>query len=253
MNIVLLTQDDPFYLSETTDDFVRKIKDNPNHKLTTAIVTKASPFGKSEKFLKKVYKTYSIFGMRFFCFYIVKYIYRKIILRKSVIKVLKNHEIPVWQLNNSINTKVNVAKLKELNPDIIIIIAGNQIIRKQVLDVPAYGVVNAHSSLLPEYKGLMPTFWVLKNNELKTGVTVFKLTEGIDDGPIINQREVETGSMTQSQLIQKLKYMANELLLEALDIVDKPELFKENSGGSYYKFPEKKDVKAFYKNGKKFF
>lgn len=98
----------------------------------------------------------------------------------GVFKVLKQNNVPIWRLNDSINKPANVDSLKSLNPDIVVIIAGNQIIKKAILDVPRYGVINAHSSLLPAYKGLMPTFWVLKNGEEKTGVTVFFLTEGID-------------------------------------------------------------------------
>jgi methionyl-tRNA formyltransferase len=100
----------------------------------------------------------------------------------------------------------------------------------------------------------MPTFWVLKNNEKETGVTVFKLTEGIDDGPIINSRKIEIDSTTtQSELVKKCKYLANELIIEALELVKTPEKFKKNEGGSYYKFPTRKDVREFYKNGKHFF
>ena len=77
-----------------------------------------------------------------------------------------------------------------MNADLILIIAGNQIIKKKVLDSTKYGVFNVHSSLLPNYKGLMPTFWVLKNNETKTGVTLYQLTEGIDDGPIIAKKSI---------------------------------------------------------------
>lgn len=253
MRIVLLTQDDPFYLSESIDDFLRKIKNTKAHKIVTAIVSDPSPFGKRESFFKKTFRTYNIFGFRFFLFYTFKYIYRKFILRKSVFKVLSKHKIQTWHLKTSINKKENIERLKEIKPDVIAIIAGNQIIKKQVLEVPTYGVINAHSSLLPEYKGLMPTFWVLKNNEKKTGVTVFKLTEGIDDGPIINQNEITIGSMTQSELVRSLKFMANDLLLKAFDLLNKPETFKNNTGGTYYKFPTKYDVKEFYKNKKRFF
>jgi methionyl-tRNA formyltransferase len=254
MNIILLTQDDPFYLAETTDDFITKIKRQGNHQIIQAIVSSPSPYGKKESFLKKVSKTYSIFGFQFFFHYSLRFICRKLILRKSVIEIILKHNIPLWKLENSINKAENVARLKQLNADIIIIIAGNQIIKKQVLDIPKYGVINAHSSLLPNYKGLMPTFWVLKNNEKITGVSVFKLTEGIDDGPIIIQREIAIDkSTTQSELVQKSKYLANELLINSLDILDKSDLFIENKGGSYYKSPSKPDVKEFYKQRRQFF
>jgi methionyl-tRNA formyltransferase len=254
MRLILLTQDDPFYLPETIEDFINKIKIIHNHTIVSTIVSNASPFGKSETFLKKIKRTYLIFGIHFFLYYTFKYINNKFILRKSVIRVLNNNCIPIWRLESNINNKENIIKLKELDPDLVIIIAGNQIIKKSILDIPKYGVINAHSALLPKYKGLMPTFWVLKNNEKETGVTVFKLTEGIDDGPIINSRKIEIDSTTtQSELVKKCKYLANELIIEALELVKTPEKFKKNEGGSYYKFPTRKDVREFYKNGKHFF
>jgi len=254
MRLILLTQDDPFYLPAAIEDFIKKINISHNHIIISAIVTSASPFGRSEYFFKKIKKIFLIFGLSFFLFYTARYIYNKFLIRKSVVKVLNKNRIPVWRLLSSINSKDNIEKLKELDPDLIIIIAGNQIIKKSVLDIPRYGVINAHSSLLPKYKGLMPTFWVLKNSEKETGVTIFKLTEGIDDGPIINSRKIEIDSTTtQSELVKKCKYLANELIIEALELVTPPGKYKKNEGGSYYKFPTRKDVREFYKNEKHFF
>ncbi len=253
MNIVLLTQNDPFYLSDSIEDLIKKINNNGKHKICNAIVTSASPFGKKKGFVRKIFKTFKIFGFRFFLYYSYQYIFRKYILRKSVIKILNKSEIPVWMLNSSINLKCNVKILKELKPDLVVIIAGNQIIKNNILEIPKYGVINAHSSLLPDYKGLMPTFWVLKNKEVETGVTIFKLTEGIDNGPIINRKKIKIyKEFSQSDLIKKSKIIANELIIEALELVKYPERFINNTGGSYYNFPTKKDVNEFYKN-KKFF
>lgn len=254
MKIILLTQEDPFYLPESTKEFIEMIKNSSNHSLVLTIVSDASPFGKRESFLKKVNKTFSVFGLRFFIYYSIKYIYRKVIIGKSVSKEVTRQGIPLLMLKNSINSSENVEKIRKLEPDVIIIIAGNQIIKKDILDVPKFGVFNAHSSLLPNYKGLMPTFWVLKNNEKKTGVTVYKLTEGIDDGPILSSKEINISEgTTQSSLIKECKKLANTLLFESLELIDNPKNYRENSGGSYYRFPTKSDVREFYKQGKKFF
>lgn len=254
MNIILLTQNDPFYLAETTNDFIEKINNTNKHKIIMAIVSSPSPFGKKEKSSTKILKILKIFGFRFFIFYSFKYVIRKFILRKSVISIINSKSIPIWELKGSINSPESVEKIRKLNSDVIVIIAGNQIIKKQVLEVPKYGVINAHSSLLPEYKGLMPTFWVLKNMEEETGVTVFKLTEGIDDGPILVQGKIKIEkSLTQSELVMKSKYLANDLIINALNIIDNENLFLKNTGGTYFKFPTRKDVDDFYKNGKQFF
>lgn len=254
MRIILFTQEDPFYLVESTEDLIQKISKQRKHTLVQAIITPPSPFGRKETFKQKAMKTYRIFGLRFFIYYSLKLIIRKILLEKSVEKVLKKNNVPVISITDTINSKKNVSLIQSLNADLILIIAGNQIIRKRVLDSTKYGVFNVHSSLLPNYKGLMPTFWVLRNDEPKTGVTLYQLTEGIDDGPIIANKEYNiTSETTQSKLIKDLKILANDLVIESIDLVEDPKNYKESKDGSYFKFPTKEDVKAFYRNKKKFY
>lgn len=255
MKIVLLTQNDPFYMPEAIAGFVNKVNGEGSHQIVKAIITEPSPFGKRESTTDKMKRTYRVFGLSFFMTYAIKYVVRKFLLRKSVFRVLEEKNVSTWHLTTSINKKENIEKLKALDPDIIVIIAGNQIIKQRVLDVPTHGVINAHSSMLPEYKGLMPTFWVLKNDEKKTGVTVFFLREGIDDGPIINQEEIPIKeNTTQKDLIIRCKEVANELLVEAINQIEDDRLdLKINEGGSYFSFPKAEDVKAFKARGKKFY
>lgn len=254
MKIILFTQEDPFYLPETTQDFIHKISKTEDLKIIQAIITPPSVFGKKETFIQKTIKTYRLFGLHFFMYYSFNYLFRKFVLRKSVKKVIENNNIPVLSIENSINSKENLELIKSLNADLILIIAGNQIIRKSVLESTKYGVFNVHSSLLPDYKGLMPSFWVLKNNEKITGVTLYKLTEGIDDGPIISQKAIEIPeNMTQAELIILLKIKANDLLIETLSLIKDFKNYKFIEGGSYYKFPAKQDILEFKKNNKKFF
>lgn len=80
-------------------------------------------------------------------------------------------------------------RLRELNPDIIVVIAFGQILRKEVLDLPKYGCVNVHVSLLPKYRGAAPINWAIINGEEKTGVTTMFMDEGLDTGDIIKTRE----------------------------------------------------------------
>ena len=254
MKIILFTQEDPFYLVESTQDLMQKIKTDGKHSIIQAIITPPSPFGRKETFKQKAMKTYKIFGLSFFIFYSFRFFLRKIIMSKSVEKILKKYNVPTKTITDSINSRKNVDLIKSLNADLILIIAGNQIIKQEVLDSTKYGVFNIHSSLLPNYKGLMPTFWVLRNDEPKTGVTLYQLTEGIDDGPIIANKEYYISSETaQSKLIIDLKILANDLVIESIDLVEDPENYKESKEGTYFKFPTKEDVKAFYSNKKKFY
>ena len=254
MKIILFTQEDPFFLVESTKDLIQKIKNDGQHSLVQAIISPPSPFGRNETFKQKAMKTYRIFGLSFFLYYSFRFLLRKIILRKSVEKVLHNNNIPVITISDTINSKTNVEFIANLKADLILIIAGNQIIKKRVLETTKYGVFNVHSSLLPSYKGLMPTFWVLKNKESKTGVTLYQLTEGIDNGPIIAYKEFKISSyITQSNLIKELKILANDLIIESIEMVKDKNNYKEPEEGTYFKFPNRKDVKEFKQNNNKFF
>jgi methionyl-tRNA formyltransferase len=254
MKIILFTQEDPFYLVESTQDLIQKINTDGKHSIIQAIITPPSPFGRKETFKQKAMKTYRIFGLSFFIFYSFRFFLRKIIIGKSVEKILKKYNVPTKTITDSINSRKNVDLIKSLDADLILIIAGNQIIKQEVLDSTKYGVFNIHSSLLPNYKGLMPTFWVLKNNEQKTGVTLYQLTEGIDNGPIISSKDfIIPKNMPQSKLIKKLKILANDLVIDSIELIKNKENYNECIGGSYFKFPTNENVKEFKKNNKRFY
>ena len=102
----------------------------------------------------------------------------------------------------------------------------------------------------------MPTFWVLKNNEEYTGVSVFFVDEGIDSGPIILQEKVRIGQQTQQELIKKTKFIGINLILEAIDLIAKGDFMlieNTDSEKSYYSFPTRDDVRKFKQLKKKFF
>jgi methionyl-tRNA formyltransferase len=102
----------------------------------------------------------------------------------------------------------------------------------------------------------MPTFWVMKNDEKYTGVSVFYVNEGIDTGPIIIQKRVTIGNRTQEELIKHTKMIGMEAIVEAIEIIDSGNvqtLDNNDSEMTYYSFPSKEDVAIFKKRNKKFF
>ncbi len=103
----------------------------------------------------------------------------------------------------------------------------------------------------------MPTFWVMKNDEEYTGVSVFFVDEGIDSGPILVQRKVKIEkSWTQRDLIKHTKKIGMDAIVEAIEKIDTGnyELIPNpQEESSYYSFPTREDVKDFYSKGKKFF
>lgn len=254
MNILIITQDEPFYLAENLKYLIKIL---PEHsKIVGCVVNDVSPFGKKETFLEKVKKTYNVFGLRFFIHYSIKYIISKISSSKKIDTVLNTYSIPKIVLEKPINHENSVRKLKEYEPDLLLSILGNQIFKEPIINLAPKGCLNLHTALLPKYRGLMPTFWVMKNNEKYTGVSVFYVDEGIDNGPIIVQEKVEIGDRTQEELISYTKKLGMEAIVKAVDLIEKDEVVlieNDASQKTYYTFPTKSDVEIFLENEKKFF
>ena len=254
MRIVLLTQDEPFYLAENIDYLVSNL---PSHaEIVACCLFEASPFGKKETYIGKIKRTLSVFGLKFFLFYSIKYLSGKISLKKNIKVVLDKHGVKSLKLVRSINDPASVEELKSYNPDLLISIAGNQIFKKPIINLAAKGCLNLHTSLLPKNRGLMPSFWVLKNDEAETGVSVFFVDEGIDSGPILVQERIQIGDASQQDLIKRTKRIGMDALLCAIDLIQKGEYsLIENSekDKTYNSFPTRKDVQLFLQRGKTFF
>lgn len=253
MKIVLITQDEPFYLQSNLSYLLKILP--KNSEVVGCVLSKVSPFGKKESFLKKALKTFKIFGLNFFIYYSLKYLKSKI-FDLSISKFLEKNKIDKIILKKSINSKESLEKISLYEPDLLISILGNQIFKEELINLAPKGCLNLHTALLPKYRGLMPTFWVLKNNEKYTGVSVFFVDEGIDSGPILVQKEVEIKNRTQEDLIKLTKKIGMEAIAESVDLImnNNYKLIKNPySKMTYFSFPKREDVIEFKKNGKKFF
>lgn len=254
MKILLITQDDPFFLAKNLEYLIQNLPEHSS--IVGSVLFDVSPFGKKETLLQKIKKTYSIFGLRFFLNYSYSFVINKLSRDKDVKYVLDQYKIPVIELEQNINKPSSLEIIKSYNPDLLVSIAGNQIFRKNLINLAPKGCINLHTALLPKYRGLMPSFWVLKNNEKYTGVSVFFVDEGIDSGPIIVQKKIKIGNMSQNELIKHSKKVGMDAILEAIDLIQKNEIKLIDNNDeemTYFSFPTKNDVKEFRRIGKKFF
>ena len=254
MRIVIITQNEPFYLAVNLEFLIQIL---PNHsQIVGCVVNDVSPFGKKDSFFKNALKTYSVFGSRFFIHYSIRFVKSKICKNSGLSVLLQKANIPEIKLTENINHPESVKYIKRYKPDLLVSILGNQIFKDPIINLAPKGCLNLHTAILPKYRGLMPTFWVLKNNEKHTGVSVFYVDNGIDSGPIIIQKKIAIGSATQEELIKKTKKLGMEAIAEAVDLIekDKVKILENNAAEkTYYSFPTRKDVKAFYKSGKGFY
>ena len=126
------------------------------------------------------------------------------------------YDIPVYQPVRLRNEE-SVAHLAELDIDFMVVVAFGQILPKSVLDMPRYGCINLHSSLLPAYRGAAPMQWTIINGETKTGVTTMYMDEGIDTGDILLQEETPIyDDETGGSLHDRLADMGANLLIKTL-------------------------------------
>lgn len=142
---------------------------------------------------------------------------RKQILTPPVTKVLaQEHNIPVYQpktLRDGEAYKI----LKEINPDVIVVVAYGKILPKEILNLPKYGCINGHASLLPRFRGSAPIQWAIVSGEEHTGVTTQLMDDGIDTGDILETATTNIGyEETAEELFDRLAVISADLMVSTL-------------------------------------
>lgn len=140
------------------------------------------------------------------------------------VKVLaEENGIPVFQptsLKKGEDAENALKTLKELSPDLIVVVAYGKILPKEVLDVPKLYCMNVHASLLPKYRGAGPIQWSVLNGEKETGVTTMLMAEGLDTGDMLMKKSTEIGeNETASELHDRLSVIGAELLIETIEAI----------------------------------
>ena len=129
--------------------------------------------------------------------------------------------IKVYQPEKLRENKEIADTLKDINPDVICVVAYGKIIPKEILEIPKYGCVNVHPSLLPQYRGSAPIQWAILNGDKETGVTTMYLDEGMDSGDIILQTKTPIDKdETSGELWDRLSKIGAELLVETLEKIE---------------------------------
>jgi len=148
------------------------------------------------------------------------YLYNIFLMKpKYISESVKKWNIKCHLIDN-INSKETVNLIKENETDILITYDCSQILKKEAMNAAKVASINIHSSLLPKYRGTAPIYWVLKNNEKETGVTVHFIDEGVDTGDIILQNRIEIiKGMSMVTLTNKLAQLGAESIFQAVQKV----------------------------------
>jgi len=127
------------------------------------------------------------------------------------------HNLPVYQPEKIKTNEEVQARLREIAPDAIIVVGYGRIIPKWMIDLPRYGNINLHASLLPKYRGAAPIQWAIASGEKVTGVTTMRIDEGLDTGDMLLQQELAIADDDTSEtLAPRLAAMGADLMIETL-------------------------------------
>ncbi|MBI5055375.1 MAG: hypothetical protein HZB61_01975 [Nitrospirae bacterium] len=259
MRIVFLSPDEPFYLP----DFYKYVLDSidPKHEVKVIIVPPVYKNTTSASLAIRYAKT---FGLKETAAMSCNVIYYKLMNllsgRKngrfySLSSILEKYRIPYLQ-ELDVNSRQNLQRLKDWNTDLIISVSCPQIFKKDLIGLPPKGCLNLHGSLLPDYRGVMPSFWVLANNEKEAGVTLFFVNEKIDAGDVLIQRKYSVRSDdTLDAVIRRSKRIGAEIVVDGIAMIAEGEVRTypiDMTRGSYYGWPDQEAVGRFLEYGRQF-
>ncbi|MEW6407765.1 MAG: methionyl-tRNA formyltransferase [Patescibacteria group bacterium] len=199
-----------------------------------------------EKLIKSLYKPIACLTQP------DKKVKRKQKLNPPPVKILcQKHKIPVLQFEK-IRDKKAILAIKNLKLDIIIVAAYGQILPKEILELPKFGCINIHASLLPKYRGASPIQYAILSGDKETGVTLIKMAEKMDAGPILAQKVQKIyNNDTALTLHNKLANLGTSLLLEILPKIFKKKIkpkLQDETKATYTKILKKEDGKINWQN-----
>lgn len=148
-------------------------------------------------------------------------------------KEAMEYNIPIYQPEKIKNDVEMIKLIKDLKPDFIIVVAFGQILSKQILDIPKYGCINLHASLLPKYRGAAPINWSIIEGERTTGNTTMLMDVGLDTGDMLLKQEVNINDdMTAGELHDILMENGSNLLIETIEKYSKGQIVPEKQDGN---------------------
>lgn len=158
---------------------------------------------------------------------------RKMILTPPDVKVCaENLGIPVFQ-PEKLRQSDSYNIIRDMNPDVIVVVAYGQILPENILAIPKYGCINVHGSLLPKYRGAAPIQWAVLNGDKVTGVTTMYMEKGLDTGDMLLKEEYPIGiNETAGEVFDNLAKMGGELIIKTLKMAEEGTLNPEKQDDS---------------------
>ncbi|MFH1037849.1 MAG: formyltransferase family protein [PVC group bacterium] len=260
MKIIILTQNEGLYLPKS---FARICREFPGEIVCIVSAPAMSTHGGAVKGLVRHLRLFGWRGTAIMGGRVIKAAVLSRLTRPgiggsfhSIRQVARVFRMPYYEIDR-VKSREFQNLLTRYRPELLISISCPQIIGKAIRERLPRGCINVHGAPLPRYRGLMPAFWVLRNGESRTAVTVHDLAAKLDDGDIILQREVEISPEdTWDSLVRKTKAAGAEVLVDAIRLIKEGKAERRpnrEEDSTYFSFPTAKDRKIFRKAGRRFF
>lgn len=246
LRVLVITEDDPLYVVRFFEVFFAEL---PRDRIELVGVTISKAF--HEPITKTASRIRRFYGTVDFLRLLPRYIAAKF-FGTSIGKLAAKHGFGIVPAA-SVNGEEYLSRVRSLAPDVIVSVAAPEIFRKPLLSIPRYGCINIHSGRLPKYRGMMPTFWQLKNGEKHVTVTIHEMVEKLDAGGIIATFEFPLRDRDSlHRVITGTKQEGARLMIKVLAGIEggPPAATPlDMSDASYFKFPQPDDVAAFRARG----
>jgi len=261
MRIVFLSPDEPFYLPEVYRHIINALAEE--HELKVVIVP---PVYKGTTRTGLALRYAKTFGVKEAALLTGRVLYYNLRDRMggngrttgrfySLESLLDAYGVE-YVHEEDLNSETSLTRLRQWKTDLLVSISCPQIFKKKLIDLAPRGCLNLHGSLLPDYRGVMPSFWVLANGEKEAGVTIFYVNEKIDAGDVLIQRRYEIGpDDSLDGLIIRSKRIGAEMVVDAVKMIESGKVKTRTLNmkkGRYFGWPKKSDIKRFIEKGRRF-
>lgn len=261
MTKYVFVQNDPFLLPKVLDKYLREFADS-----TVGVNIQSVAQGR-RTVVETGWALYRLYGFRYFQWKLRKYVWRRLQARifndllgrrrpcYSVAAVARKYGVPTTE-GVDVNSERFLAHLRELGVELIVSISGTQFYKQALREQTPAGIINCHGALLPRYRGLMPSFWMLRHGEREGGVSVHFVDDKLDNGPIVVQKRYRIRPHDSlEEIMARSKDLAAEAIIEAVRKIEagSPELLENDaSRATAFSMPTRADTRAFLESGHRF-
>ena len=247
MKIVFLTTNDPIYLPS----FFNRVFGRYNVRASAVYIV--PPLYKNQTTFQAALRYYRTFGFEGLKGLIPRIMWAKL-YKQSIASTCSSFDVK-YGLVKDVNDERFLAHLRQVDTDLVISVSCPQIFENNLIEMPRFGCLNIHGAILPHYRGVLPSFWMLANGEKKAGVSIYFVNEKIDAGELCGQCIFKIlPDESLDGFIRRSKAIAADLLIDILKKIESGDITRTPlalTEGSYYSWPDKDAVRRFRAEGRR--